>query len=65
MIRGGLSLREIAALLDTSVPALERTYSRNIGSDQRTVARLRSVQNDLLLAREDEKPATARLRVVA
>jgi integrase len=44
LIQAGVSLREVAALFDTSVTMLERTYSREIGQDPRTLARLRSVQ---------------------
>ncbi len=44
LIRGNLSLREVAALLDTSVAMLEKTYSREIGHDPRTLARLQAVQ---------------------
>jgi hypothetical protein len=47
LILSGMSLREIAALLDTSVAMLERTYSRQIGRDPRTLARLRSVQQGM------------------
>jgi integrase len=43
LIRGGLSLREIAALLDTSAAMLERTYSRDIAHGAATTSRVRAL----------------------
>ncbi len=59
LIRGGLSLREVAALLDTSVSMLEKTYSREIGHDPRTLARLQAVQK----ATSSKHPPTLRVVV--
>jgi hypothetical protein len=59
LIRGGLSLREIAALLDTSATMLERTYSRDIAQGTATTTRVRA------LLRQEAAGVTARTGVTS
>lgn len=58
LIQGGMALREVAALCDTSAAMIERTYSRHIAASDATTAKL----SRLL---EAERAAAPRLQVVA
>jgi integrase len=58
LIRGGLSLRETAALLDTSAAMLERTYSRDIAHGAATTSRVRA-----LLSEEAERQTPSAVAV--
>ena len=60
LIQGGMALREIAALTDTSAVMIERAYSRHIAATDATTARLRR-----LLEAETSPAAPTVLRVVA
>jgi integrase len=59
LIQGGMALREVAALTDTSAVMIERAYSRHIAVSDATTARLRR-----LLEAEKFPAAPPVLRVV-
>ncbi len=60
LIQGGMALREIAALVDSSAVMLERHYSRHIAVSDATTARWRRI-----IEAEKAPPAPPVLKVVA